>query len=254
MGVAAVNTANNLLYLMTSGLLSLMALSGIFASRNLKKLDLKIIPPAEVFAKLPASFEVEIENKKIFPSFLLKVKDAVFLVVNKNSVQKIETVFQKRGKDFFEIKEIESPFPFSFFWRAIPVNKKIEVIVFPEPVPISERGSGQVKGDSNDIIGIREYQVGDPLKKVHWKLSAKEDKLLIKETSSDLIEPQIIDVDKLPGKLEQKLSEATFLIIRNYKMGIPFGLRLGKSFLKPALSLSHKIKALTMLALYKSQS
>ena len=37
--------------------------------------------------------------------------------------------------------------------------------------------------DKNEIFGIRTYQKGDRLQNVHWKLSAKQDELMVKEES-----------------------------------------------------------------------
>lgn len=43
----------------------------------------------------------------------------------------------------------------------------------------SKRKKGE---DASEIFDIRNYVKGDPLNRVHWKLSAKEDELLIKES------------------------------------------------------------------------
>src|SRR5699024_1734998 len=44
--------------------------------------------------------------------------------------------------------------------------------------------TGNKKGmDANDIIAIKEYEPGDSMRRVHWKLSSKMDELLVKEMS-----------------------------------------------------------------------
>lgn len=53
----------------------------------------------------------------------------------------------------------------------------------PESDIYSVRRKGSVAGD---MVGIREYVAGDPVRNIHWKLSEKTDKLLVKE----LGEPQ----------------------------------------------------------------
>ena len=46
----------------------------------------------------------------------------------------------------------------------------------------SDDYSGEKKGDDpSEIYQVREYRVMDPLKDIHWKLSAKEDELMVKE-------------------------------------------------------------------------
>ncbi len=49
LGFAAVNTGNNLLYLLVSALLGFMAVSGILGRWNLARLSLRCLPPDELF-------------------------------------------------------------------------------------------------------------------------------------------------------------------------------------------------------------
>lgn len=75
-------------------------------------------------------------------------------------------------------------------------NKKASVRVMPEfglmPLEITRRTrefqaeaeeySGMKRGDDpSEIYQVREYRIQDPLKDIHWKLSAKEDQLMVRE-------------------------------------------------------------------------
>lgn len=66
------------------------------------------------------------------------------------------------------------------------------VIVFPqeqsfdteseELLPLSESQNNEKKSSKGgEILGIREYVVGDEVRNIHWKLSQKTDRLLVKE-------------------------------------------------------------------------
>ena len=44
-----------------------------------------------------------------------------------------------------------------------------------------ENVSRDKEGSSPEFLGVREYREGDPLKMVHWKLSAKHDQLMVKQ-------------------------------------------------------------------------
>ena len=81
-----------------------------------------------------------------------------------------------------------------FFTVTIPSGTVIEVPVFPEITPneelpetpaadgIEEYTESDAKGNiSSDIREIRQYQPGDRLQRIHWKLSAKLDDLFVKE-------------------------------------------------------------------------
>ncbi len=85
---------------------------------------------------------------------------------------------------------------FGFFRIRIRVNEYERISVFPKilypslpkdtelgaelPSDISSYGK-----DGGDMTGVRKYASSDPMKKVHWKLSAKSDELLVKLYSSE---------------------------------------------------------------------
>jgi hypothetical protein len=64
LGFAAVNTANNLLYLVTSLVLGLIAVSGVLSERTIRGLRLSVTPPDEVFARRGTLFVATVENAK----------------------------------------------------------------------------------------------------------------------------------------------------------------------------------------------
>ncbi len=267
LGIAGVNTGNNLIYLIVSAMLSFMGLSGYLGKINLKKLDVDIIFPEEIFAKTDAPIIIKIKNKKrIFPSFLLRIffnEKSILIpfVDNKSTTEKhIILKFEKRGKHKIEKIEICSVFPFNFFKRCIYLYIEKEFLVYPFPKKCKymesmdkyskQKGDiyTQQKGISGDIIGIRDYIVGDSLKLIHWKATAKTGELKTKELSSNQYEPIIIDLEKLNGDFETKISCATYLILKYYKMLRPFGLKFKNITFKPEYSLKQKVKILKFLS------
>ena len=90
-------------------------------------------------------------------------------------------------------------------WGLFSVRKKdkknYEITIMPKPFPINLVVSNRTRwfpvdgesyaqdrggDDTAEIYEIREYRAGDRMQKVHWKLSAKEDDLYIKEFSYPL--------------------------------------------------------------------
>src|ERR1041384_3538605 len=63
-GFPAINTGNNLLYLLLGWLLSFIIASGILSEMTLKRLVVERLPPPRVFAGEPFLMEVVIENAK----------------------------------------------------------------------------------------------------------------------------------------------------------------------------------------------
>src|SRR5262249_37151451 len=72
---AAVNTANNLLYMVLSALLGVLLLSGVLSALNFRFLKIGIRIPSHCFAGEPFAFSVQVHNlKRFFPTFSLKLK------------------------------------------------------------------------------------------------------------------------------------------------------------------------------------
>ncbi len=73
-----------------------------------------------------------------------------------------------------------------------------------------ERGT-----DPSEVFQIREYQPGDRLQQVHWKLSAARDGLLVKELSKPMVYPVILFLDmgkNHPWQLQQAVTNALSLL------------------------------------------
>jgi hypothetical protein len=60
---AAINTSNNLLYMVLSALLAVLVLSGILSAMNFKALDMELLLPARAFAGEPLPFSIRIRNR-----------------------------------------------------------------------------------------------------------------------------------------------------------------------------------------------
>ena len=64
LGFAAMNTGNNLLYLMTALLLALIIVSGILSERSRRGLRLTALVPDEIYAGRPVALGARLENRK----------------------------------------------------------------------------------------------------------------------------------------------------------------------------------------------
>lgn len=79
---------------------------------------------------------------------------------------------------------------FGLFRLRTNINKNHEIFVKPKPAMpavmpdmygFKAKNLRKSKQPSSEIYDIREYQIGDPLRSIHWKMSAKKDALLVKE-------------------------------------------------------------------------
>ncbi len=264
LGISAVNTSNNLLYLVVSFLLSFMLVSGLFSLYNLKGLEVKLIPPREVYAEKLENFRVVVKNKKSFPSFALTVgqdqSEAFFPLIKDEQEESLTLKFPRRGYYERISLKISSSFPVGLFERYFYWEFPLRLVVFPKPMIIREKPTveGIYKGDSlntgnklgyDQIQSVREYR-GEPAKLIHWKLSTKLNKLLVKEFVAEESPPVILSLDSVEGDLEERISKLTYLVLEFLREGLPVGLRLGDIYIKPSTGEEHKRKLLRELALF----
>lgn len=261
------------MYLVVSALLSFMSISGIFGKNNLSGLSVHVDVPREVFAGSPAPIRLVLRNgKKFFPSFLIRVNcgghDVLFPYVASRgeASRQVDFTFPKRGEENVQVAHLSSVFPFSFFFRFRKVDRTFQVIVFPElrrcELLALFQKQTRDKGDKDsdrggfeaDMISIREYVLGDPLKYINWKATAKTGKLKTKELSSLAFQPMIIDFDKVMVRdVEERISCIAYSLVQILRRNIPVGLKLKTIIRPPDTSLSHRLAMLTDLALYDSR-
>ena len=267
-GFSAVNTGNNILYILLSFLLALMGVSGFLSRYNLRGLTVKLIPPKEVWAKKPTPFEVDIYNSKRLPSFLITAEEegiklkTFFVMVERSARQRANLTFPKRGIYKLKQLEITSEFPFGLFKRSFKVPLEGEILVYPQPKEVkisffkTKRGKragfihfrSQMGGSS--VQGLKEYG-GEGLRLVHWKAFARLHQLYAKRLEEDnLIREVEIDIEKLPaGNFEDKISQATYLVLKFYRMGYAVGLKYKNRYIPPEGGQEHFKKLLKFLAL-----
>lgn len=102
---------------------------------------------------------------------------------------------RKRGVLRMEDLRVELPDPLGLFQRRRPtLNERAEVLIVPKRyrLPVIElRGrsesrvggetSSTVRGEGGEFLGLRDYRVGDSLRKVHWKGWARTGEPVVKQ-------------------------------------------------------------------------
>src|SRR5215218_10402410 len=148
-GFAAINTGNNLLYLLLGWLLSFIIASGILSEMTLKRLKVERRPPPRVYANEPFLMEVVIENAKPNrASFSIEVEDLVgttpldkrcyFLKIPAAKSQRTSYrhTFIRRGRYELTGYRLATKFPFALFRKSRDVDAPLEIIVYPPRVHV----------------------------------------------------------------------------------------------------------------------
>jgi uncharacterized protein (DUF58 family) len=100
-GIAALNTANNLLFIVLAAMLAAIVVSGIASAAVLRRLELDVIVPKNAFAKLPVQLRVNLINPRLWmPAFSVKVFSPVDKKKQRRSWEwnKTEFVFPKQKR------------------------------------------------------------------------------------------------------------------------------------------------------------
>lgn len=227
-----------------------MSITGFAGMRNLSGLELELTPPDEVYAGIAAPFTLRVHNRKRqLPSFLLSVRDGessvqfAWVARRGDAAAVLPLTFPERGPATLATLTVASPFPVNFFvrfWR-LPVN--CALLVFPRPLPCAglvaegdgAGGSGgrrPTRGSGGEVERIEEYSGREPLKQIHWKLTARDSRIKVKRYVEAAATPLVIDPAELPGGLEERISCAAWLI-RRWGEERPVGLRLTNEYYAP---------------------
>lgn len=199
-GVGAVNTGNNLLYLLLGMMLGLIIVSGILSERVLRGLEVKRGASGDVFAGKAQRVRFEVTNtKRWFSSYSITVREhesretrarrriaiglpgerprrakerqdegdpgppsalAIRIPPKKRILIHGETTFPRRGLYHYVGLDVETRFPFGFFEKSREVRQAHDVLVYPE---IRRIGSVGLNDDPRvgEVQRQREGRSGD---------------------------------------------------------------------------------------------
>jgi|Deesub1362A_J573_1020465.scaffolds.fasta_scaffold00027_141 uncharacterized protein (DUF58 family) len=256
-GVAAFNTGNNLIYLILAMMLSILVISVVVLNLNMRRLALSVSVRQPVFAKETARMNIAItNNKRLLPSYSLRIKlpsglkgegYIAHVPASATAEGHADVHFQKRGAYSYGDFLVESSFPFIFFTKKLKTHVKGEIIVYPEiketeGIPeLSGNGISAYTtkpGHGEELLMIREFRYGDDVKLIHWKASAKSEKLMVKEFAAEMPKTASLILDDIKpfnadafekavsfaASLAQRLiNEGYFVRLITYSKVLPFG-------------------------------
>lgn len=251
-------------------MLGFMAISGFFGLANLQKLEAALLMPDEIYANSPATGWLVVKNcSNRSPRFLLdftvagQIASLPYIRRNGTARVPVSLTFSERGAGTVAKMAVSSCFPVNFFVRSAAVVADAAFTVFPEPLPLAssppdqsenenQSGSSRMnKGSTGDLESIGLYSGREPLKQLHWKLSARHDELFVKELQSEAALPVTLNIEELPGTIEERLSLACFLINSLSTNGRAVGLQIGDETFPPSLTRHGRLAMLTALGVYQ---
>lgn len=214
--LAALNTGNNLLFMILACLLAGVLVSGFLSRLVISGIDVRLELPEHIFAGRPVLTIAVLENtKQLMPSFSVSLVSEERAKSKKHAAahaaphildrplyfpyiprlqtarQSVELTFPRRGVYRQDVLGLRTKFPFGFLEKTRRVSSDIEAIVYPSVQPTDEfyeilpLVSGELesyqRGRGHDLYAIRDYQFNDSARHVDWKASARTGSLQVRE-------------------------------------------------------------------------
>jgi uncharacterized protein (DUF58 family) len=280
---AALNTGNNLLYLLCAMSLGLVAISGVLSESAIRRIKLARRLPGDLHAGEPAQGRILLSNERRWlPNVAMTIGEesgtradggggeitVVHLAAGDRASRRMDYTFHRRGLHRLRGFRISTRFPFGLFLKSYRLKDSAEVLVYPrlagEPPPTGSHPasqgnrSGQRTGLDGDFRGLRDFAEGEDARRIHWKTSARRDQLVAVERSDGNRERATVHL--LPGAVpatapgfaddfERQVSQAARAACDLLAAGHEVGLLTPAGYLAPRTGLAQRREVLRHLAL-----
>lgn len=258
-GFAAMNTGNNLLFLLLGAMLGTIVLSGWLSERAIGRLEVRRRTPRGVAVGEPARISYEVRHGgRWLPSLAVEIREEGLpgtAFVNRLDPGGTTTAgsarpFVRRGVYPLDVVTLSTGFPFGLFRKERDLRLPDELVVWPRTdrrLPTlsvegeARRGDGGAggrdRGARGEYRGLRPYRVGDDPRDVHWRSTARVGEPVVREYERESSEALWICLD-LRGTAdaagERAVEAAASLAARFHERGRPFALAAHRVVIEPA--------------------
>ncbi|MFP6582356.1 MAG: DUF58 domain-containing protein [Candidatus Hydrogenedentota bacterium] len=203
--LTAFNTGENLFYLVTAAVISIMILALLATRVGVRHLSLSRKIPESVHREEPFGSLLSLRNEqRVWPAIGLSLSaDGWDKPLWLEAIAPGETVelraystMVKRGLHPLPPVVVATSFPFGLFERRYAPIDRETILVYPKVYTLTKRvldeldDSGQTPkvsfNDGDEFYSLREYVPGDDIRHISWKISARIGKLILRE-----LEPSI---------------------------------------------------------------
>ncbi|HUX06641.1 MAG TPA: DUF58 domain-containing protein [Acidobacteriota bacterium] len=206
---AAVNTGNNLTYLIFSALLGGVVISWSTAYLSLRAIEVNLKFPEEIYAgeetrvdfiihkgpgllpgrSLGFGFRPVPPNEAAHQPYLSQLERGETRRLQGNYF------FKRRGRFRIDGVDVRCNYPFGLISLGKHYPQPKEILVYPKIVKLEEmlerRSVGALMRDSprrghdGGLLNVRPFLPGDDYRRLHWKASAKLERMMLKEFSQE---------------------------------------------------------------------
>jgi uncharacterized protein (DUF58 family) len=256
-GFAALNTGNNLLYLVLSLMLAFLVLSGALSESALRGISVRRCLPGELFAGASVSVGLALSNsQRRIPAFALVVEDCVAregggtrsvgrafalrVGPGQSELRSYRLVAERRGELRFAAFHVYTRFPFGLFSKSLTLEAPQTALVYPQVEEVEallhlgrarERGEGRAgaRGGGALVAGLRDWEPGDALRRIHWPSSLRRGALAVREPEREEcseVEVRLQTAGRRPGvAFERSVCRAASEVVAFLDAGARVALR-----------------------------
>ena len=225
----AANTGNNALYMVEACLLSLLVVSGITSRQNLRKVDIGLAAPGEVYARQPFSLSYRIGHAgRLWDRRLLLIAGVgegkpvlvPHLAKGEERQGSLELTVNRRGRLRIPYLHLSSIYPLGLFRKGMRYRIELEMLVYPQLLSADEyrvHGGGprgehpsRKPGSGHELLTLRSFRQGDDRRHIHWKQSARTGGLIFMEKEAEKGQRVSILFDNGVGPLADQEDQMRF--------------------------------------------
>ena len=277
-GVAALNTGNNALYLLLSLTLGAFVASGAFSRHTLSRLRVAVAAPREAFAGAVVPLRLTVTNTSgwvpaAFVACRLVGMPGKAMVARVPpggaAAVTLPTVFARRGMHALPAVQVEVRLPLGFFVKSVRWPQDVELLVYPRRVHagavrrtgLERREEATAPGRrrrGGEVEQLREFHPGDDRRDIHWKQTARQQRFIVMERRERSLPSSFLALDRqlprrddpdLLDRFEDLVSEVASSALDELHRGGPVGLIIGGTVTPPGTGRLHARRLLERLAL-----
>ncbi len=281
LALAALNTGNNALYVLLALALGAFVASGTFSRHTLSRLGATVVPPGEVYAESPVAVAVELTNGSSWlPAAGVVVRLAGMpgqalvptVQARGKATARLMTAFASRGRHGLPELLVEVRLPLGFFTKSVRLEQPFDVLVYPRrfvgaAARFSGVGAAEVTAPAGGVVRggevdqLREFRTGDDRRDVHWKQTARQQRLIVVERRERALPSRFLVLDRqlprredgaLLRRFEDIVSEVATAARDRLRRGEAVGLVIGGAVTPPAPGRRQARRVLEQLALVQA--
>ena len=265
--VGSINHNNNFGYLLTFLLGAQVLVSLAHTYANLRDVSITPVPVKPVFAGDTATISFLLQSttphkygvKAQLDHFSSEPADLADAAAKKIS---IPLPTSERGIVHLNSITLSTDYPLGLMEMQTTLPITVSFLVYPAPIPGAlvvdnvngEDGDGTFERFAGDteFSELAPYQVGDDIRRVHWKSLAAGRDLHTVKYEQEHTAGTIFSLSSLPGThIETKLGRLCHMIVTAESRGLNYGLALGENHITQSRGVAHRNTCLKALALYR---